>query len=379
MILFLQPTDTFFFRDGRPFTKGEQSEGYSIFPPFPSTVLGALRTAYIAENGGLADFNAGKMKSAIGTKCSLDDASIQIKGVFLGNSNLELYYPIPKDLVSKKDANDCKLHTLTVESSADFDSNSKLSNNLIWNIPKEQVEQESSSVLMQSVCREYLSGYTDNLIFEKTNFVIDEPKVGIARSRETMTAEEGMLYRINMKRFDDTPNAPQLGFVVNCGGISFPDNGMVKLGGEGKAFTYCHTTHIPDPLDEEYRKEIQELIQETQMFKLYLVTPTIFTQGWLPDWIQSHDLRSEPSSQISLELITAAVGNYVTIGGWDVANTRPKPAYRAVPAGSVYYFRLRDSTTAEEIFNHFHYKNVSDYSKQEGFGLALVGAIRKDS
>ena len=235
MILFLQPTDTFFFRDGRPFTKGEQSEGYSIFPPFPSTVLGALRTAYIAENGGLADFSAGKMKSAIGTKCSLNGASIQIKGVFLGRREIDLYYPMPKDLVSMKASDDCKLHPLTVESSGDFDSNSKLSTHLIWNIPKQQVELESSKMLPQSVCRKYLAGDTDNICFDKADFVIDEPKVGIARNRNTMTAEEGMLYRINMKRFDDTPNASQLGFVVDCEGVSFPDSGMLKLGGEGKS------------------------------------------------------------------------------------------------------------------------------------------------
>ena len=35
MKLFLQANDTFFFRDGKPFTKGDQSEGHSIFPHYP--------------------------------------------------------------------------------------------------------------------------------------------------------------------------------------------------------------------------------------------------------------------------------------------------------------------------------------------------------
>ena len=66
MILFLQANDTFFFRDGRPFTKGDQSEGYSIFPPLPSTILGALRTAYIAEYGDLPTFMQKKWQIRLG-------------------------------------------------------------------------------------------------------------------------------------------------------------------------------------------------------------------------------------------------------------------------------------------------------------------------
>ena len=71
MRLFLKPNDTFFFRDGRPFTRGEQSEGYSIETPFPSTVMGALRTAYIAFCGDMTQFANDQMKSVIGTKDSL--------------------------------------------------------------------------------------------------------------------------------------------------------------------------------------------------------------------------------------------------------------------------------------------------------------------
>lgn len=83
MKLFLQPTDTFFFRDGRPFTKGEQSEGHSIFPPLPSTILGALRSAYIAEFSDLSRFYAGEMRETIGTPGSLCKA-IRLRGVMLG-------------------------------------------------------------------------------------------------------------------------------------------------------------------------------------------------------------------------------------------------------------------------------------------------------
>ena len=109
----------FFFRDGRPFTRGQQSEGYSIETPFPSTVMGALRTAYIAFCGDMAQFANDQMKSVIGTKDSLAGASIQVKGVFLGRGDGSLYYPTPRDLVSEKKSGSATLYPLSMESKSD--------------------------------------------------------------------------------------------------------------------------------------------------------------------------------------------------------------------------------------------------------------------
>jgi CRISPR-associated protein Cmr3 len=376
MRLFLEANDTFFFRDGRPFTKGEQSEGYSIFPPFPSTVMGALRTAWIAENGGLAKFLAGDMKSVIGVKDSLDGASIRIRGVFLGNRNDNLYFPTPRDLVSQKKSEDAELRPLYIERNPDFRSNSKLPALLMWNDSSKQVEHSGGWISCDTL-RKYLLGNNQHLFAEKSNFVIDEPKVGITRSLSTLTSEEGMLYRINMKRFSDS----KFGFVVDVEGIdSLPKNGLIKLGGEGKTFFYSRSALNPNPISDADQEQIEARIQETQMFKLYFATPAIFNQGWLPPGALHRDNPTwRVSATTQIELVTAAVGNYVTVGGWDVAAKAPKSAYRAVPAGSVYYFKLNDGASAADVFDFFHYKNHSDHRSQEGFGLAYVGAVSSET
>ena len=365
MRLFLKPNDTFFFRDGRPFTRGEQSEGYSIETPFPSTVMGALRTAYIAFCGDMAQFASKQMKSVIGTKRSLSGASIQVKGVFLGRNGGSLYYPTPRDLVSEKKSGSATLYPLSMESqSSTFSSNSKseLSNLLTWNDPTMQVEHAGGYISCDSL-RKYLLGKTSGLTSENSGFIIDEPKVGITRSHKTLTVDEGMLYRINMKRFSDSG----LGFVVDVNGIDpLPKSALIKLGGEGKGFTYRDTSQKSDPLLPSDRVRILNMVAESEKFKLYLATPAIFNEGWLPK-----DLHK------GIELITAAIGNYVTVGGWEVANGSPKKAYRAVPAGSVYYFRLINDTKAETVLDCLHYKNIGDQRTQEGFGLAYVGAVPK--
>lgn len=363
MRLFLKPNDTFFFRDGKPFTRGEQSEGYSIETPFPSTVMGALRTAYIAFCGNMAEFVGYQMKSVIGTKQSLEGASIHIKGVFLGRGEDSLYYPTPGDLVSEKKSQDTKLYPLSIQSQKDSISSnfkSELSTFLTWNDPAIQVEHAGGYISCSNL-RKYLLGETKSLASEKSDFIADEPKVGITRSYKTLTAAEGMLYRINMKRFTNS----ELGFVVDVNGIDqLPKSALIKLGGEGKGFSYSETAHNPYLLSCDDLQTLQNRIRDCGKFKIYLATPAIFDGGWCPE-----DLHPD------IELVTAAVGNYVPVGGWDVAQSRPKSTYRAVPAGSVYYFKLVNGADIDAILDCLHYKNISDQRAQEGFGLAYVGAV----
>lgn len=361
MQLFLKPNDTFFFRDGKPFTRGEQSEGYSIETPFPSTVMGALRTAYIAFYGDIAQFANDQMKSVIGTKQSLDGASIHIKGVFLGRSEDSLYYPTPRDLVSEKKSQDPRLYLLSLESPSDaFTSNAELPALLTWKDSKKQVEHTDGYISCGNL-RKYLRGETQDLMSEESNFIIDEPKVGITRNYKTLTAADGMLYRINMKRFVDST----LGFVVDVDGIDqVPKRALIKLGGEGKGFAYRKISQNTDPLSDGDRIILKDKVSASRKFKLYLVTHAIFDDGWFPK-----DLHPD------IELITAAVGNHVHVGGWDVAHSRPKSTYRAVPAGSVYYFQLTNGADVDKILNCLHYKNISDQRAQEGFGLAYIGTV----
>lgn len=380
MNLFLQPNDTFFFRDGRPFTKGEQSEGHSIFPPLPSTVLGALRTAYIAEYGDLGRFYSGKMKMMIGTPKSLGDA-IRLRGVFLASSRedqLEMFFPVPLDLVYKKQKKDdnTPLHLLAPNESKNFASNGAVDNPLSWST-SETIDSDSEGLLRLGAIGRYLKGDNSNpLLTNRSTLVEPEPKTGIARSRETLSSEDHLLYRINMSRFKNS----DCGFVVDykCS-KSLPRKGLLKLGGEGKSFVYEHS-NFDSKLLSGHLDSVKTDIQSTGRFKLYFATPTVFDKGWLPSWLDSKTLSGkypmEGTSPISLKLITAAVGKPVTVGGWDMARGRAKPSYLAVPAGSVYYFSLRDKSRIDDLIAAFHYQNVSDNRSEEGFGLALIGVAR---
>lgn len=404
MKLFLQPNDTFFFRDGKPFTKGEQSEGHSIFPPLPSTALGALRSAYIAAFGDLSIFYSGGMQHIVGTPKSLCNA-IRLRGIFPSNSRdnqLDIFFPVPLDLIYRKDDEGSRhipLHLLT-PAPHNFKSNGSMNTILRW-ADAESIDSNADGLLDLVGIEQYLVADDTALLLVNRNTLIErESKIGIARSRDTLSSEDHMLYRIDMHRFRNRDGI--YGFIVDyeCHKPLPTEGGLLKLGGEGKSFAYrdidlridCLSNSLESnslwpnflkPVDNlstdsqgNHLETIKASIQSTGKFKLYFATPTIFKNGWLPSWLDSDTFSGEypagQTSPICLKLVTAAVGKPIVVGGWNMARNGAKRSFRAVPAGSVYYFELIDKSRTDDLITAFHYQNISDKRSKEGFGLAFI-------
>lgn len=373
----ITPFDTLFFRDGRPFTIGAETWANSIFPPYPSTVYGAIRTWIIFEKGTLRDFKEGKFKEEIGLppppekegnsnelkeECK---GTLKLYGPIICLKNI-LRFPLPKDLLKKKSSKDENyLFPLSSIKKPDiFISDYKLANILI-NKNDFELEEAEGFLDMPSII-DYLEGKNENLkLIPKSEIFIIEPKIGIKRNKITLSSEKDHLYRAPMIRLQKETSL----FVQVEGLKKYPEKGIIQLGGEGK------TAKI-EKCTEDLLKELREVNFEfkNKIFKLYLLTPAIFQKGWLPYFIDEANFQGNKEG-IELELIGCSLGKYVSIGGWDLINKEPKPMYKAVPAGSVYYFKILNNTYPEKIKEVFHLKSISDIKPEEGFGLALVGEV----
>jgi CRISPR-associated protein Cmr3 len=71
--------------------------------------------------------------------------------------------------------------------------------------------------------------------------------------------------------------------------------------------------------------------------------------------------------------VAAAIGRSIPVGGWDVHRHGPKPILRAVPAGSVYFYRLDRPERFGEVARALHGTCISDLFPEAGFGLAAIG------
>lgn len=359
----ISPNDTLFFRSGRPFSMGSETWADVIFPPYPSTVYGALRTFLIFERGTLKDFKGGNYKD-IGTPN--ERGTMKIIGPILSNSKHNLsYFPVPFDLVLEKEKNKQNetLKQLKKVSKPKIFYTDYLFEDILIYQKREQVES-AEGYLDSITFKEYLQGQNGkySLISE---FYTTEPKTGISRENLTLSSKEGYLYRANMIRLKE-----DYCFLVKIDGIdNMPEKGLFALGGEGKTVKF-------EKINDNPLKDLEEINFKLQdgIFKLYFATPAIFKKGWLPEWVDEKTMEGKRDG-IKLKLIACAIGKFIRIGGWDMAKNEPKSMYKAVPAGSVYYFKVLNGASSNDVKNIFHFKNISDINPEEGFGLSFVGVV----
>lgn len=388
MIISIEPLDVLFFRDSKPFARGSEHFANSIFPPYPQTLYGALRTKVLEElNCDFEKFKDNKIefknkelinklniteeaiREEIGTAKSL--GTFKLQGPLLLLKNESIYVSVPLDV--KKLGSDCKI--LTSFNWSEFCIESDLKFCYYPHIPADTIlDDVVGYISLRDLIDFYLLNTTNNCQVKTFNEIFDyEQRVGIALNSQTNTAEEGKLYTINYVRLKDGWS-----FYAKIENLSaLPKKGTIKFGGANRVCYYEELEE--DPLRIYWREKIDEILKEkinkTKKFKLVFLTPTIFKNGWLPECItlKEEDYILKLDS-IEAKLLTAAVGKPKFISGWDIANRRPKPLRKLVPSGSVYYFELI-SGDIDDLFNKFNFKNFSDENTNLGFGLTIIGGL----
>jgi CRISPR-associated protein Cmr3 len=412
MQIFIQPLDVLLFRQSKPFTAGENFWAKNEFPPTPIPFIGAIRSTILASLG-IRDEYIKMLKNAVPTtdkdKKALeiikeiggkdDYGQLEVKVFLCQKSDKEIvpYFPAPLDLVaSKGEPKPVLLKPL--ESSP---------NNIFSNSPEmKPVYTKSSSVdeienlwVKATHMSIYLNG--DNHFSLEKAFWDTEFRVGIELTGNK-TAQQGKLYNVEFTRMKQTlgvdskkPMYP--GFLLELPQLSSIDLSKINflsLGGEGRIANYELINHI-DSL--ESLKSIQRIDKEkfVKKFKLYLSSPAIFENGWLPDFIKLEDGKYKAKlGDLEIRLVAATVGKPITIGGWDIIERRPRNMWKAVPAGSVYFFESDREFTDSEIdllFEIFNFKSLLLKNSQNllmdgslnsaelqkygkaGLGLSLIG------
>lgn len=358
MFIKIKPLDTFFFRTARPFTKGEDTWSDFVFPPYPSTLYGALRSFAIFQKGKLKDFYDGKFRENLGTPN--EKGKMKIKGPVLFFED-EAIFKAPYDLVKLKEGDGCLYPLQFCQKPSLMFSKYNLDNIVLWK--KNEVADDTQGWLRFSRFEDYLKTKKEKFEYRKNeDYFLREEKTGITRDGVSKTSKEGDLYRISMIRMKE-----KSGFFAEIEGINdFPEKGVLQLGGENKGAVFEKCKDLMKDL-----KTIKLNLKEG-LFKVYFATPAIFKKGWLPDWIDENTLEGQVGG-IKLKLLACAIGKPIPVGGWNLADKCSKPLRKAVPAGSVYYFKVLNGADVDKVKEVFHLENISDINAEEGFGLAIVG------
>ena len=348
----ISPFDTLFFRDGKPFSMGDEVWASGIFPPPPSVIYGALRTGYFASKPAELTQAAGYYATQAEVEAD-PTTSLVITGLALKHGSGDRYFPVPADLLATKEG-DKPIRLKRQICPA-------LSSGKLSHVLKAETIAEpyaNGSMLSYSNLKSYLWGdEVDRFQVKSPSFFrVGEGKTGIARSAHTGSAKEGHLYRVEMLRLKK-----DVSILCEFEGLEI-EGPMLKLGGEAKAVRI-------QPSEQKILPPVADDL-EGGVFKLYLASPAIFSQGWLPVWLNADTLEGEiPQTGTKVRLIAAAIGKPVYLGGFDLKARQFKPMRRVVPAGSVYHFEVLHGPFPLGLHGH----SISDELPEQGFGITFIG------
>lgn len=372
--LMFRPLDVLYLRGNRLFGGGGD-HGDAMMPPWPSVFSGALYSRAIADEGRLAEVIKEKNGPTV-----VDEmfGSVSIQWVVLadGSSHGGIYFPLPADLVVlKSDDNPVPVQITTVSKDA-FEGSMSSLDPLIPEYPVLRSSMKGKPAggywLTHEGLEAHLSGKKvnkDHLISTSKLWKID-PRLGITMDSVSRTAEESRIYTTEAVALSENIGFLCL-FIHEKGDL--PAEGLVRLGGDGRGAKILGYDDAP--------AETGKPVSGWKRFRMILSTPCPAGEsGWIPPVMEK---RGDSYYHLSLndfeaKLVSAAVPRYEVISGWDVANHKPKPAERMIPAGSVYWFEtLRGDTEAlEALWKEGLIKNDDkNYAdrRRQGFGSVWFG------
>ncbi|MCY4151805.1 MAG: hypothetical protein OXE94_06160 [Aestuariivita sp.] len=335
--LSLEPIDTLFFRDGRPFD--ESSRAVSGLPN-PQILAGALRTELLRSID--IDFkllsdsirNENNFKTAafeVGGKIGAEIAQARFCGPYISRKENntdkdQILFPVPCTLRLSENQ-DCggeliRLDPLGTEYSLPGWRNQSNVPRPLWAMTNATLKIPENEWITCDGMTDFLRGRVPsiNSLVSSDSLYSFEDRTGIAIDVNSGTAQEKMIY--GTRRLVLKPAVKFLASITASPQVLAllpkPDNPrLLFFGGEGRQAVLTSYSPTYKPLTARI-----ELPQNEGNGRILVLTTPGHFGSWRPN---------------GLRVLSAAVSGHIAISGWDLAREVPKPTRFAVQAGSVYF------------------------------------------
>lgn len=409
--LLLEPTDTLFFRDGRPM--GGSLSGHGAAWPLPSVTSAALHAALHREGESFKDAHHHRRGRSGVYQDDRDRkfGSLVTAGPFPVNPDGDWFFPRPAD--AQKQGSTLVTLLPTARSGA-------CSLPYPWLRPVGNLQPPTKDTPEPWISQDAFQHYLDQTAATAGHFLKDdtftdtEHSIGIGISSETGTQDGERIYSAHSLRLRE---GWRMGLLAAAWDKDLQSDLVLQmLNGHGRKIIVggqqrlCTTT--VEPHSNRVPLPAGPIITGTRV-KWVLLSPAIFPAindhpgGWLPSWV---DLDGEvqlldgpgknyakrhkvaEGRRIPAKLTAALVGKPIPVTGYALPNSadpdRPeggaKSTHLAVPAGSVYYFEAESPQAAQTLANALNWhgsetaptriKNRrSTLMGEKGFGLGVCG------
>ncbi|MEW6088968.1 MAG: type III-B CRISPR module-associated protein Cmr3 [bacterium] len=376
LYVYIEPRDTVFFRDNRPFDAGVDTIAESIIPS-PLTLFGVIGNYYLDINGiSLKDFKDNGNTKLGNYDPELKNTRLKIKGPFFEYDE-KVYLSTPANIW----ASGAESYVLKPRDR----------NNLEWDITQPDLQSLEIPRFGYGIQPETLGGFLSlegirqylsmdeidiyNNGKKEEDLFIKENRYGHQLNDFSQTVEEGQLYSARHIRFKDSLSNKKINktkFMLVVDGLEGSDftEKVTRVGGEGK-LTGIYTEEKNEKLIPDNNR-VLEKIKKGKKFLLYFITPAIFKEGWDRNW---------PVEFKDTKMVGACVNKPVFISGWQKSGKgmkgNPRSLFKTVPAGSVYFFKADtwDDNSFQALYEKYNFReSLSDFYPCAGFGTALIGA-----
>jgi CRISPR-associated protein Cmr3 len=387
--LALLPRDGLFCKDGRGWHTSASGRGHGLEWPWPSTILGAVRTAWgrREEQRSRTRFDANSWRT-------------RTAGVELGRTLLlrrplnhgatgggaggsaawtpwtpdHRVWPVPSDAVWQQDGTnvhrlDPVRSNLTTLGSDDNEARESLwmpgpqATGKPLPAPRWWSEKHFTDWLAGRRVLASAPGHAFKASQRRQTHVGIDPM--------TLTASDGVLFSHDI--VETLERDAEWAIAIE---VTLPSGDLPRVATLGSDARLVQIDALPRPTFDPPASMLEAFRAGSPGLRLVVTSPACFERGWLPDGLepQDHEYRGRLGSlDVDVVLRAAFVDRPLHVSGWNMARGAPKPTSRMVPPGAVYFFERVDRRPFAEAEARALWLAALGARTGEGFGRVVPG------
>lgn len=374
--LALLPRDGFFAKDGRGWYTSASGRGHGLDWPWPSTVLGALRSAWGRgeETRSNITFTPDDWRSKT-LPIHLGRTLVLHRKLGVAWQAEHATWPAPLDALWLEGSNDVHRLDPVPPIAPTLGRDDDEARESLWRpVPNDASKPLAAPRWLGS--EDFLSWLAGKTVEVRSGdlALTRRVQVHVGIRPEELTSDDGVLFSHDVVETLGPGGEWAIGVEV-----ALPEGGLPSVAALGSDSRLARVESVPATVFQPPARVLEAFRTSSPGIRLVAATPLNFAKGWVPDGLTAKGgvYRGRlPWLDYEVVLRAAFMSRPMHVSGWDMASNKPKPTSRMVPPGAVYFFERADGKPFGEEEAKRLWLAALGTRINEGFGRVVPGVWR---